>query len=135
MKALKIYGVKGLMEWQCVITSGGTRFHFTFSEGTMTGYGITPAKYSTSNALLQNVIESSNYFKSGKIFLIKQIVLEEDVAPVEATTGEFKKIEVTCLEDAKEYLAENCGISRLKLKSKQSIENYATENKIEFVGI
>jgi hypothetical protein len=101
----------------------------------MTGYGITPAKYSTSNALLQNVIESSNYFKSGKIFLIKQIVLEEDVAPVEATTGEFKKIEVTCLEDAKEYLAENCGISRLKLKSKQSIENYATENKIEFVGI
>ena len=135
MKALKTYGVKGLMEWQCVIASGGASFHFTFSEGTMTGYGVTPAKYSTTNPLLQNVIERSQYFKSGKIFLVKQIVLEEDAAPEEVATEELKKVEVSCLEDAKEYLAEHCGVSRLKLKSKQSIENYAKENKIEFVGI
>ncbi|MBR3792339.1 MAG: hypothetical protein IKK27_00135 [Alistipes sp.] len=136
MKMLKIYGVKGLMEWQCVIVSGGVKFHFAFTEGTITGYGVTPAKYRTSNPILQNVIESSQYFKSGKIHLVKQIILEKDKAQQaeEAAVAQLKKVEVSCLEDAKEYLAENFGVSRLKLKNKQAIINHATENKIEFVG-
>lgn len=134
MKILKIYGVKGLMEWQCVIKAGNTKFHFAFSEGTMTGYGVTPAKYSTSDPILQNVIEKSDYFKRGKIFIVKTFELEQaPVAPV--ADEEFKKVEVSCLEDAKDYLAENCGVSRLKLKGKQSIVNQAAELKIEFVGI
>lgn len=138
MKVTKIYGVKGLMEWQCVIPSGVSRFHFSFTEGTITGYGVTPAKYRTSNPMLQSVIENSDYFKQGKIFLVKSIVLEaeakpqvEDAAPAE----DFKKVDVSCLDDAKDYLAENFGVSRLKLKSKQSIVNQAAEYKIEFVGL
>lgn len=134
MKSLKIYGVKGLMEWQCVISSGGVRFHFSFTEGTITGYGVTPAKYRTSNPILQNVIENSDYYKSGKIFLVKTISLEQEpVAPV--VTEDFKKVEVPSLEDAKEYLAENMGVSRMKLKTKQAIVNQAAEFKIEFIGI
>lgn len=134
MKSTKIYGVKGLMEWQCVISSGGVRFHFAFTEGTITGYGVTPAKYRTSNPILQNVIENSEYFKSGKIHLVKTIPLEK--APEVATPrDDFKKVDVSCLEDAKDYLAENFGVSRLKLKSKQAIVNQAAEYKIEFVGI
>lgn len=134
MKATKIYGVKGLMEWQCVIMSGGVRFHFAFTEGTITGYGVTPAKYRTSNPILQNVIENSEYFKSGKIHLVKTILLEK--APEVATPqDDFKKVDISCLEDAKDYLAENFGVSRLKLKSKQAIVNQAAEYKIEFVGI
>lgn len=134
MKSTKIYGVKGLMEWQCVISSGGVRFHFAFTEGTITGYGVTPAKYRTSNPILQNVIENSEYFKSGKIHLVKTIPLEK--APEVATPqDDFKKVDVSCLEDAKDYLAENFGVSRLKLKSKQAIVTQAAEYKIEFVGI
>lgn len=134
MKVLKIYGVKGLMEWQCVIPSGGVRFHFAFSDGTMTGYGVTPARYRTTDPILQNVIERSNYFKSGKIFLERQIIIERDTVEAEVTAP-FEKVDVSCLDDAKEYLAEHFGVSRLKLKNKQSIIAQATENKIEFVGI
>lgn len=134
---LKIYGVKGLMEWQCVIVSGGVKFHFAFTEGTITGYGVTPAKYRTSNPILQNVIESSQYFKSGKIHLVKQIILEKDKAQQaeEVATTQLQKVEVPSLEDAKEYLAENFGVSRLKLKNRQAIVNHAKENKVEFIGI
>lgn len=134
MKALKIYGVKGLMEWQCVIVSGGVKFHFSFTEGTITGYGVTPAKYRTSNPILQDVIENSDYFKSGKIFLVKTISLENEAKNV-VSQDDFKRVEVSCLEDAKDYLAENYNVSRLKLKSKQSIVAQAAEYKIEFVGI
>lgn len=134
MKALKIYGVKGLMEWQCVIASGGVKFHFSFTEGTITGYGVTPAKYRTSNPILQDVIENSDYFKSGKIFLVKTISLENEAKNV-VSQDDFKRVEVSCLEDAKDYLAENYNVSRLKLKSKQSIVAQAAEYKIEFVGI
>lgn len=134
MKATKIYGVKGLMEWQCVIMSGGVRFHFAFTEGTITGYGVTPAKYRTSNPILQSVIENSEYFKSGKIHLVKTIPLEK-ASEVVAPQEDFKKVDVSCLEDAKDYLAENFGVSRLKMKNKQAIVNQATEYKIEFVGI
>lgn len=122
------------MEWQCVILSGGVKFHFAFTDGTMTGYGVTPARYRTANPILQNVIENSNYFKSGKIFLERQVILEAD-APVVKDAPELEKVEVSCLDDAKEYLAEHFGVNRLKLKNKQAIVAQATENKIEFVGI
>ena len=91
MKVLKIYGVRHLMEWQCVIVHNGAKFHFAFTDGASTGYGVTPAKFRTSNPVLQQVIEQSNYFKSGKIFIEKKIVLEKDpeVAPAEIRSGQY----------------------------------------------
>ena len=49
--------------------------------------------------------------------------------------GNFTKITITCLDDAKDYLSEKFGISRTKLRSKKAIEEAAADNGIEFVGI
>jgi len=51
------YGVKGLMEWECQIRNGKTLLHVTFTGGTQTEYGVTPAKYSTDNPVIQRIIE------------------------------------------------------------------------------
>lgn len=136
MKALKIYGVNGLMEWQCEIVSGNVKFHFEFTDGVITAHGASPAKFKTDNPLFQNIIESSNYFKNGRIKLVKTIVLEEDApkedAPKEDVT---KKVNVSDLEEAKQYLVDNYGISPLKLTGKRTIVSAARECNIEFVGI
>lgn len=57
--------------------------------------------------------------------------VQEQEAPV--ATG--KQIHVTNLEDAKNYLADNLGVSRTKLRSKKAILEVAEANGIVFVGI
>lgn len=141
MKILKIYGVRHLMEWQCVIVQNGIKFHFAFTDGATTGYGVTPARYRTPNPVLQQVIEQSDYFKSGKIFLEKKIVLEKDpeIAPKTAEEkAEIKSatvIKVACLDDAKEYLSEQFGVSGTKMRSKDSILKAAEAHNIKFEGL
>ena len=135
MKALKVYGVNGLMEWHCQIATGGATFHFEFVDGIMTAHGSTPAKFKTENILFQNIIENSNYFKNGRIKLLKTIVLEADEPKVELPKDEVKKIKVSCLEDAKQILCDEYGVDALSLTGKRSIVNAAKERKIEFEGI
>lgn len=135
MKALKVYGVNGLMEWHCQISTGGATFHFEFVDGIMTAHGSTPAKFKTDNILFQSIIENSNYFKNGRIKLLKTIVLEADEPKVELPKDEVKKIKVSCLEDAKQILCDEYGADALSLTGKRSIVNAAKERKIEFEGI
>jgi predicted DsbA family dithiol-disulfide isomerase len=67
----------------------------------------------------------------------------ETVKKVEAVQTEQPKeeepskrqIEVTCADDAKEYLVEKYGISRTKLRSLKSIKDTAEQKGIEFIGI
>lgn len=137
MKVLKIYGVRHLMEWQCIIVHNGAKFNFAFTDGTATGYGVTPARYSTDNPVLQQVIENSSHFKSGKIFLEKKIVLENDpeVTPATDANKEVIEVEVACLDDAKEYLSTNFGVSGIKMRSKESILKVAEAHKVVFKGL
>lgn len=137
MKVLKIYGVRHLMEWQCVIVHNGAKFHFPFVDGASTGYGVTPARYRTDNPVLQQVIENSNHFKSGKIFLEKKIVLEQDPAPVQQTEDKAEPIKVTvsCLDDAKEYMSDKFGVSGVKMRSKESILKAAEAHNVVFEGL
>lgn len=76
----KTYGVSGLMDWttQIKVGKGAVSVHFT--GGALTAYGVTPAKYSTSNVFFQNVIENSEQFKSGRIQLLSQMEVADDAA-------------------------------------------------------
>lgn len=67
---LKTYGVSGLMDWttQLKVGKGCVTVHFT--GGALTAYGVTPAKYQTSNEFFQRVIECSDDFKNGRIKLL-----------------------------------------------------------------
>lgn len=82
MKAKKkTYGVHGYMEWQALIRCGKATLTVHFSGGSLTGYGVTPAEFTTENPMTQAIIENSDYFKKGKIFLMREV----------EGTGKFKE--------------------------------------------
>ncbi|MDE6409663.1 MAG: hypothetical protein K2K81_05395 [Muribaculaceae bacterium] len=73
------YGVMGMMEWIALIPTGHNIVRVRFSGGSLSGYGVTPATFTTSNPVVMKMIENSHYFKSKKIRLIE--TEEEEVSP------------------------------------------------------
>lgn len=65
----KTYAVNGIMEWVALINAGKAQMKVHFSGGSLTGYGVTPATFTTEDPMKQAIIENSHYFKSGKIYL------------------------------------------------------------------
>lgn len=66
----KTYGVYGIMEWVALIPAAGRVLRIHFKGGSMTGYGVVPATYSTENAVVQRLIEQSPHYASGKIRIV-----------------------------------------------------------------
>ena len=216
MKAKKkTYGVQGYMEWQALIRCGKATVTVHFSGGSLTGYGVTPAEFTTENPMTQAIIENSDYFKKGKIFLMREVegtgkfkefvkgqhanegnhkggqaatasaiadtalnpdvspkteipaadatgtvaeteeeasgtVAEEDENPSDegecvdagtdptdgTVTDDGKRIvEVTDIDDARDYLVEEFQIARSSLRSNVSVFRAAEEHNIVFNGI
>ena len=216
MKAKKkTYGVQGYMEWQALIRCGKATVTVHFSGGSLTGYGVTPAEFTTENPMTQAIIENSDYFKKGKIFLMREVegtgkfkefvkgqhanegnhkggqaatasaiadtalnpngapktetpaadatgtvtdtegetsgtVADEDenpsdegegveggTDPADGTVTEDGKriVEVTDIDDARDYLVEEFQIARSTLRSNVSVYRAAEEHNIVFKGI
>ena len=216
MKAKKkTYGVQGYMEWQALIRCGKATVTVHFSGGSLTGYGVTPAEFTTENPMTQAIIENSDYFKKGKIFLMREVegtgkfkefvkgqhvnegnhkggqaatasaiadtALNPDVSPkteipaayatgtvaetdggasgtvadedenpsdegegvdagtdpADGTVTEDGKriVEVTDIDDARDYLVEEFHIARSSLRSNVSVFRAAEEHNIVFKGI
>lgn len=201
------------MEWVALIECGKATVKVHFSGGSLTGYGVTPAEFTTQNPMTQAIIENSKDFKSGKIFLLREIegtgkfkefvrgqhanegnhlggqaatasaiagtaldadgtskaptavsvddeepmsdtINDEETEPVddeestddtEAETAEDSEatvsadgkaiIDVTDLDDARDYLCENFGIARSSLRTNVSVPRVAKEHNIVFRGI
>ena len=206
----KTYGVSGYMEWVALIECGKATVKVHFSGGSLTGYGVTPAEFTTQNPMTQAIVENSKEFKNGKIFLLREIegtgkfkefvrgqhanegnhlggqaatasaiagtaldadgtskaptaasvddeepmsdpINDEDTEPAddeestddteaetvvdsEATvTADGKAIiDVTDIDDARDYLCENFGIARSSLRSNVSVYRAAEEHNIVF---
>lgn len=80
MKKKRItYGVYGMMEYQTIIKIGRATLKVLFTDGSMTAIGQNPAKYTTSDFLVQRAIENSSKFKKGRIQVVDTIELDEDV--------------------------------------------------------
>lgn len=60
------------MDWQCEIPVGRARAIVHFTGGTMTSYGVTLAEYSTGDPVQQRIIETSAYFKNGRIKFLRK---------------------------------------------------------------
>lgn len=201
------------MEWVALIECGKATVKVHFSGGSLTGYGVTPAEFTTQNPMTQAIIENSKEFKNGKIFLLREIegtgkfkefvrgqhanegnhlggqaatasaivgtaldadgtsktpaaasaddeepmsdpINDEETEPAdneestddtEAETVEDSEatvtadgkaiIDVTDLDDARDYLCENFGIARSSLRSNVSVYRAAEEHNIVFRGI
>lgn len=201
------------MEWVALIECGKATVKVHFSGGSLTGYGVTPAEFTTQNPMTQAIIENSKEFKRGKIFLLREIegtgkfkefvrgqhanegnhlggqaatasaiagtaldadgtskapttasvddeepmddpINDEETEPAddenstdasEAETVEDSKatvtadgmaiIDVTDIDDARDYLCENFGIARSSLRTNVSVPRVAKEHNIVFRGI
>lgn len=115
------------------ISINASGVHVSFSA--LTGGGSV---FYTDNKKLQDLLEKHPKF--GKLFKLAETVTpapavkKPAAAQPEAPKGP-KQIMVSCLEDAKEYLVDNFGISRTKLRSAKAIKDTAALKNIEFVGI
>ena len=68
-----------MMEYQTIIKIGRATLKVLFTDGSMTGIGQNPAKYTTSDFLVQRAIENSSEFKKGRIQVVDTIELDEEV--------------------------------------------------------
>ena len=66
------YGVSGMMEWVALIPTRSNLLRVRFSGGSLSGYGVTPATFSTENEVMMHIIEQSAYFRQGRIRLISK---------------------------------------------------------------
>lgn len=69
------YGVMGMMEWNALIPTRSNLLRVRFTGGSLSGYGVTPATYTTDNPAVARLIETSSYFRRGRIRLLSK---EED---------------------------------------------------------
>lgn len=159
----KTYGVSGLMDWTTQIKAGKGSVSVHFTGGALTAYGVTPAKFSTSNPFFQNVIENSEQFQSGRIELIGKIEVADEDRPAVTNTSEDIptkegeahkgeklvndsqgagavvgecKIEVADKSEAIEYLKEHYSdknYSATGLRTKGAFEAACKECGVEFV--
>ena len=104
MKKKRItYGVYGMMEYQSIIKIGRATLKVLFTDGSMTAIGQNPAKYTTSDFLVQRAIENSSDFKRGRITVVDTIELDEEVRiernPAKASTQQAPVTKKEVVED------------------------------------
>ena len=135
------YGVNGMIEWVALIKAGKTTIKVPFSGGSLTAYGVTPAEFTTDNAVYQAAIERSEYYRDGRIVKLAEYPLQtvEDVEAVDVTNEvaeeakvELQEIAVSDLAAAKAYLMENYSVAANKLTSLNKIKTVAATYGIEF---
>lgn len=91
------YGVMGMMEWVALIPTRSNLLRVRFSGGSLSGYGVSPATFTTSNVAVAHMIEESHYFKSGKIRLLGR---RDDPVDSEAPRGPEKPGDTSGVRDA-----------------------------------
>lgn len=147
--SFKKYEIKNYSEYIINVSVGKRTFSIPFTGGALTNQGSIPASYSTNNEIIQYAIEHSRYFAIGIVYLAQEIKTDEEIkkldqssqpnpqpASSKKSTGEekaIKKIKVSDLQEAKNYLMENYPISGLSLRGEKSIMEQAKIFGIEFI--
>lgn len=145
-KYRKTYGINGMLEWHGIVESHGVKMKVSFTNGSVSAFGAAPATFTTSKPITQHIIENSEQFKGGRIFIYQSVELPGEEQPkrsvkaaVEANdaepSAEKTVVEVSSLTEAKEYLMENFSIGSSKLRNRAAIMEQAEANGIEFVGL
>lgn len=145
--SFKKYEIKNYSEYIINVSVGKRTFSIPFTGGALTNQGSIPASYSTNNEIIQYAIEHSRYYAIGIVYLAQEIKTEE-VKPIrqnlqqtpqpatKRSSGEekeIKKVKVSDLQEAKNYLMENYPISGLSLRGEKSIMEQAKIVGIEFI--
>lgn len=129
----KKYGVFGLLEYHAVLPLGGGSVRVDFKHGSISARGIDPATFTTENEVVQQLIEDSDKFKSGRIKLIEKRVIgvvkdESESAPDELSYPDVKNSQM-----AKEVLmGEPYKVTLAELPNKEAILAKAEELHVVF---
>lgn len=93
MKKKKVtYGVPQMMEYHIVVPVGKSKVNVVFSDGSTNAMSASPAKFTTDNLMLQIAIQNCRDFKRGRIIIINEIYLDEEV-PILRNTSKTEGIE------------------------------------------
>lgn len=115
-----------------VVVGKNTNVHVAF-EGRSDGSSY----YATDDADLQHAIEHNCHF--GHLFFLDSAEDEQVSSPSPEVTPDTPSseqvVEVTDIDEAKDYLAEKYGISRTMLRSKSAILSEGESRGITFRGI
>lgn len=164
VRCKKTYGIDYFAERQITIMMGKASLNVLFSGGASTGYGNTPAQFTTSEPIFQHAIEHCPLFLKGGIKILSVVELEDDPQPHRQGIGETEeeraermakvraakadvgskeentsptepvRVDVSCIEDAKQYMMDNYGYSARALKTERNILDVAKRVGVEFVG-
>lgn len=66
-----VYAIHGMVEYILAVDFGPYHRDIPFTGGSLSGYGVRPATFSTSDEPLQILIERTEPFKSGRIKRLK----------------------------------------------------------------
>ena len=115
-----------------VVVGNKTNVHVAF-EGRSDGSSY----YATEDADLQHAIEHNCHF--GHLFVLDSAEDEQVSSPPPEVTPDAPSseqvVEVTDIDEAKDYLAEKYGISRTMLRSKSALLSEGESRGITFRGI
>lgn len=67
-----VYGVFGLIEWHALIPFNGGKVAVEFTDGSVTGFGVKPAVYKTSDEGVAAMIDSCEWYRNGRIVCLKR---------------------------------------------------------------
>lgn len=158
---INTYGVFGKIEFVMSVQIGNQSVTVDFSGGGMSSRGVIPASYVTNNPLVQRALHLTAEYRAGIVKLIKSIPekvdlleaerqkaeeegekklqdasLETDEGEDDAVASGQTRVEVSCLDDAVEYLKANYeGYSASKLRTKASVVKAGEEHGVVFVGL
>lgn len=134
-----------MMEYQSIIKIGRATLKVLFTDGSMTAIGQNPAKYTTSDFLVQHAIENSSEFKRGRITVVDTIELDEEVRiernPAKPSTqqapssAEAKPVAATAAkvedpQDIADELSESDnedGLTEVEFSTNQEAKDYLTK--------
>lgn len=71
------YGAPRYMDWVAQLKAGAATVRIHFTGGALTAYGVTPAEYTTTNPVVQRVIEQSQYYKEGRIVKLRSTTVAD----------------------------------------------------------
>lgn len=105
---------------------GGAHRHLAFIPRTLGG-----SSFATDDPMLQEAIEHHRFFGT-RITLANTMEDNHDETPdtKEEQTGQPVALTFSSISDAKDYCADNFGISRTRLKSYEQIKAIAEDNGV-----
>ena len=108
------------------VLMGGAYRHLAFIPRTLGG-----SSFATDDPMLQKAIEQHRFFGT-RITLANTLDDNHKENPVTAgeQTGKTVNLTFTSISDAKDYCADNFGISRTRLKSFEQIKAIAEDNGV-----